>query len=95
MKTNKPFIETLYLDELYPVIIGNAVGYNTINVYDENFLLVKSIANVYNKFIINLDDVIANSEAFTFTATQSGKTESDYSKIIVKRTYLEKCQKTY
>jgi len=92
MKTDKPFIETVYLDELYPVIIGNATGYNIINVYDENFLLVKSIANLYNKFIINLDDVIVNSSAFTFTATSPGKTESNYSRILTKRTYLTGCQ---
>ena len=93
MKTDKPNIQTLYVDEKYPLVIGTATGYNVIKVYDENFVLVKSITGAYNKFLINLEDVMLDNSAFTFTATESGKTESDYSKIIVKRTYLKPCQK--
>lgn len=91
MKTDKPRIDTIYVDELYPRVIGNVNGFNTVKVYNENFTLIKSITDVYNKFSMNLDDVIQDSEAFVFTAIESGKTESDYSKILVKRTYLKPC----
>ncbi len=80
MKTNTPYIETTCVSETYPSIKGTCVA-GTINVYNCNFQLVKSIEVTSNKFFINLEDVESN--CYVVTNIESGKEESNYSRITV------------
>lgn len=84
MKSEKPIIQTDFINTRLPYIKGTCSGFNVINVYNHNFSLVKSVTEIKDKFVINIEDVIVNN-AFVLTAIESGKEESDYSKILTKK----------
>lgn len=81
MITQTPVILTECVSTTFPTIKGTCVP-GTINVYNDLFELVKTITVTGQTFFVNLEDV--DSTAYTVTNITIDKTESLYSKIIVK-----------
>ena len=81
MITQTPVILTECVSTTFPTIKGTCLP-GTINVYNDLFELVKTITVTGETFFINLED--ADSDAYIITNTTSGKTESLYSKIIIR-----------
>ena len=74
-------IETNFINNEYPVIVGTSTQNAIINIYNQNFSLEKSIEIITGKFIITLDDVMENNIAFTITKT-TNNIESGFLKIL-------------
>ena len=76
----KPIITISCINPSYPLVKGECeVG--TINVYNSEFKLVKSVNVNTNTFFINLDDVPSNAYVLTNVV---GGVESEFSNIITK-----------
>lgn len=83
----KPIITIDCINPSYPLVKGECeVG--TINVYNSEFKLVKSVSVTRNSFFINLDDVPSNAYVLTNVV---GNIESEFSNIITKCNQNDKC----
>ena len=83
----KPIITIECINPSYPLVKGECeVG--TINVYNSEFKLVKSVNVNSTTFFINLDDVPSESYVLTNVV---GNVESEFSNIITKCNQNDKC----
>ena len=81
MQTSKPTFDTLCVSQSYPIIKGECeIG--VINIYNENYNLLKSVAANSIKFFINVDDV--EFKAIVIQNIAIGKTQSEISNILTK-----------
>ena len=80
MITAKPTFDTLCISQTYPTIKGTCVA-GVIDIYDEQYNVIKSVIVPSTKFFINLDSL--KFKAILIKNTGTGYTTSEFSKILI------------
>jgi len=88
MQTTKPTFDTLCISPSYPTIKGSCLA-GVIDVYDEEYNLLKSENVSTSKFFINLDDV--EFKAILIKNTAISQTVSEFSNVLVKCCEAQPC----